>query len=1817
MDGWSFTSVAYSVEDGKTTVTKNTPGQVTVTNTYEQETGKVQVTKSFSDVSALPSGFRITNNYNSDVFTVGSEGMTGTGTESNPYTWIINDVPVGTEVTFTESGVTVDGYSVTITANGTAMAPGSTSATARVTSAAVVDGGTVPTASFVNTYEQKTVDLKIEKKVSGTSATDKEFTFEVDLTAPEGFSLASSYSAKKNGAATGDVTVSGGKVTGIKLKADETFEILGLPEGTTYTVTETNLPGGYSQGAHANASGTISSSGVTATMNNTYNATGIATFSGTKFINGRNFKAGDSATITVTADDGTPMPNHASVTVTPISGTSAGYSFDPIQYSLSDLDNETSKTFTYTVSESVFDMDGVTKDSKIYTVTVTISDNGDGNLNVVKSTNYNALNFTNTYTTSTEVPISGTKELTGKTPADGAFSFNIEAVTAGAPMPANTTVSNTGTGFSFGPIEYTLTDYNYSTSHQFVYKITEDQTGVNSGTHVKDNVLYDQGEIEVTVTLSYNEATGELTATVDKDAGTVKFTNTPQTTTVEVDKKWLLGTKDVTSTIQNASLKVALSATGWDGKNADGNDVTTVVELPNGTGSDKWSTSWTNLPKYNANGELYTYVVTESEVKVAGDDLTAASAVTVAEGKAIITNTLPPTSVEVTKTWAGGTIPERTEVEITLSATGTTESITTLLANSDIKSETVILKNVEATKTWTNLPLYDSNGNKITYSVAETKVTTADGQWTTTTTPSISEVFNVTGGTLENGATTFDNTPLTGTLEVTKELKYNGNADTTTAKGFYAAVFAGETRVTEVKTISVSNGSGTASFTGLKAGIAYTLKETDSAGNPVGDGFEYAVSYENQNFTIKRDELNKTAKITNDKNENGQLTVNKKVLYNGAVDTEAGTEAKPMEFTVAIFTKDGDTYTQVGESKVIKVVEGETTVSAIFTGLDIGTTYYVFEMDGENRVGDTFGSYTVTGSGADFTPTRDVKSAVKEIVNAQTETGSLKVIKKVQKNGSDSNVTEETSFTIGLYEVTVSDVEGNTVETETLKESRVRVITVSANSNTGEVTFDGLPIGTKYRVYEMNGDDKVAGAAHLGEYTVSYDAYQTIEITRAAKDSGQTTVTNNQETTSLKATKDWTPGTLPDNTSVEVTIKATVSSDGENVEPVEVTSLITAIGENATKTITGEATVEWTDLPKYYNGKEVTYSVAESKVTIGGTVVWDASAENAEENPFLTNTSTNTADNDTTFTNDYTDLYVQKRFHHNSVDIANWEKNLDLGTIYFKIWKTDSSTENGGYYVNEKGAKEDKVFELKYTDTVKSPGTVEEGGTAYISTGDDLHYAKHFASLPSGSYSVRECNERGTLVPTESNTAYMTGTEMDGKLQVMKNIVTSVTAAKHWDDKDTTVTTHPDVTFKLQKKVGEEGNWTDVSTLILSESNATAEGHQYKTGQATDGIAMEDPFVEWTNLPKWDIEAGAPISYRTVEVKPGDITGYNPVGTVDEDDGNVYGDPDAAHATFTNELETIEIEVKKNWEPGVPDNAEITLTLTSSADSSVSIPIKLNGKSDWPDDTTGDKWTEGTWETYTASGNRANAHEVNPGWVAQWTNLPKYTINDENVAVEIIYTVKETGTQTGFTPYYGDSATSVTLTDNTEDTKKTGELTNTQKIDLNLEKVDRNNPATKLKDAEFKLEKLVATNGTTVEVDSNFTAVTKTTGDDGITIFEDLKAGYYRITETQAPAGYVYTDKSTAYIKVDGNGVTLLKAESGKAPDAWGSLSGDEYLNFTNASNTLTVGNDAGSQLPQTGGIGTTLFTALGGLMTATAGAILTMKSYRRRKQNA
>ncbi|MBR3238142.1 MAG: Cna B-type domain-containing protein [Oscillospiraceae bacterium] len=138
----------------------NTSGTITVTN--KKAVSSVKVTKAFSGIDELPSGFQITNSFNSTVFSVANK-TAGNGTAASPYEWVINDVPVGTTVTFTESGFGVDNYDLTV--NGTAI-----TTQANVTATATSAEGTVNEAPFSNVYTPKLGALKLKKLVTVDSA---------------------------------------------------------------------------------------------------------------------------------------------------------------------------------------------------------------------------------------------------------------------------------------------------------------------------------------------------------------------------------------------------------------------------------------------------------------------------------------------------------------------------------------------------------------------------------------------------------------------------------------------------------------------------------------------------------------------------------------------------------------------------------------------------------------------------------------------------------------------------------------------------------------------------------------------------------------------------------------------------------------------------------------------------------------------------------------------------------------------------------------------------------------------------------------------------------------------------------------------------------------------------------------------------------------------------------------------------------------------------------------------------------------------------------------------------------------------------------------------------------------------------------------------------------------------------------------------------------------------------------------------------------------------------------------------------------------
>lgn len=137
--------------------------------------------------------------------------------------------------------------------------------------------------------------------------------------------------------------------------------------------------------------------------------------------------------------------------------------------------------------------------------------------------------------------------------------------------------------------------------------------------------------------------------------------------------------------------------------------------------------------------------------------------------------------------------------------------------------------------------------------------------------------------------------------------------------------------------------------------------------------------------------------------------------------------------------------------------------------------------------------------------------------------------------------------------------------------------------------------------------------------------------------------------------------------------------------------------------------------------------------------------------------------------------------------------------------------------------------------------------------------------------------------------------------------------------------------------------------------------------------------------------------------------------------------------------------------------------------------------------------------------------------------------------------------------------------------------------------------------AEFTLEKYNKETG-------EWEAITAVKNDEGTTFtFSGLDDGKYRLTETKTPAGY----NSIAPIEF-----TITAEHDVLADDpALTSLSGNATtgeITFTSStaegSLSTNVVNKAGSTLPETGGIGTTIFYVLGAVLVVGAGVVLVTK---------
>lgn len=329
-------------------------------------------------------------------------------------------------------------------------------------------------AAFVNRYSAE-LDynamggLTITKTLEGTSAAAGKFSFTVKPDGDDILGIAGTY-------ASGKLT-NGGTVTVAATSGEIVFTQNDAGKTWNYTVTEKDPDPGYScdcskwnvsvsvandvkngrllvtttvSGEGGTRSWTYASGGepaapgATVAFVNYYAATGTtAEIVGTKTLNGRLMSAREFEFQLV--------DEAGDVVATACNDKSGSVNFGRLSYT-------TPGEYTYTAREVTDGLkaEGVTPVRGSFTITVKVTDNGDGTLDCDVYYPKGGLAFENSYGTGdAEIEVSGTKVLEGRDLRDGEFGFTITGKD-GAPMPERTEVTNAKGGFSFGKITFTL-----------------------------------------------------------------------------------------------------------------------------------------------------------------------------------------------------------------------------------------------------------------------------------------------------------------------------------------------------------------------------------------------------------------------------------------------------------------------------------------------------------------------------------------------------------------------------------------------------------------------------------------------------------------------------------------------------------------------------------------------------------------------------------------------------------------------------------------------------------------------------------------------------------------------------------------------------------------------------------------------------------------------------------------------------------------------------------------------------------------------------------------------------------------------------------------------------------------------------------------------------------------------------------------------------------------------------------------------------------------------------------------------------------------
>ena len=387
--------------------------------------------------------------------------------------------------------------------------------------------------TFTNTYSVTPVETRVTDQITATKVltgrdmAEGEFSFEL----VEGEGKDAKVVATGKNAADGKITMSAVKYDKARTHTYTLREVNGGTtskgitfDDKTYTIvtTITDKGDGTLEAKHELKGPEDAEDAESIKFENTYSVTPLETeldFGLSKAIDGRDWTDGDEFSFTITAPEGAPLPDPATVTVNKNDAKDgiAAIKFGMIRYTAAG-------TYKYEIRENAGSAAGMTYDGHVATAEVTVTEKGDGSLtaNVTKKENGR---FTNKYHTELNYTAAGglklSKTLSGRPMTEGQFTFTVTPADAasakalGLHEGANVYKSPAATEGTVGLIDilagHEVKFTQADAGKTFTYTVAEKNDG-------QPGYTYDDAERTVTIAIA-DDGAGTLTATTTVSGG--------------------------------------------------------------------------------------------------------------------------------------------------------------------------------------------------------------------------------------------------------------------------------------------------------------------------------------------------------------------------------------------------------------------------------------------------------------------------------------------------------------------------------------------------------------------------------------------------------------------------------------------------------------------------------------------------------------------------------------------------------------------------------------------------------------------------------------------------------------------------------------------------------------------------------------------------------------------------------------------------------------------------------------------------------------------------------------------------------------------------------------------------------------------------------------------------------------------------------------------------------------------------------------------------------------------------------------------------